>query len=111
MKPRVPSRMTQSSGLIVADGSSRGVGPASEQVREESVRARDAGGELPEEAEARVDEAPLAVVARDQAAVQGLLARIVPRDQGRVLGIELAGEVEAALLHPAFEVGRAELVG
>src|SRR6188472_1883063 len=99
MKPSVPSRIVQSIGLIVPLGGRRGRAssllavPAREQVRQEPVRARHAGGELAEEADPGVDEAALAVVARDQAAVARLLAGIVPRDEARVLRVDLAGEV------------------
>ena len=41
--------------------------------------------QLPEEADARVDEAPLAMVAGDEAAGERLFAGIVPRDERCVL--------------------------
>src|SRR6187200_1703801 len=116
MKPSVPSRMAQSIGFIAGWSEERGLArsfpavPAREQVREQAVRSRHARRELAEEADAGVDEAPLAVVAGDQAAVEGRFARIVPGDEARVLGVDLAGEVETALLHPAGEVGVAEAV-
>src|SRR5690606_6516212 len=81
-----------------------------DQIRKKPVRPRHARRQLPEKADASVDEPAFAVVAGDQRAVQRIFAGIVPGDRRGVAGIAFAREVEAAFLHPALEVGGGDLL-
>src|SRR5688572_7658530 len=81
-----------------------------EEVREEPVRPRHAGGELPEERETGVDVSALTVTCDEEAAVERLLFGVAGAEDRRVSRVPRLGVVEAALLHPAVEVGRANRV-
>src|SRR5690606_31550284 len=95
-----------SSEAVTRAGSSSAV----DQVREQPVGAGHAGGQLTEEREPRVDEAPLAVLRDDERAVERTFARIGEPQDRRVALVPLRREVDAALLDPAREVGRRDRV-
>src|SRR5689334_14276673 len=81
-----------------------------QEVDEQTIRARDAGGELAEEDQAGVHEAALAVTGDQRRAEERLLVRVARREERLVARIPLAREVDAALLHPAVEVLGPDLV-
>jgi hypothetical protein len=81
-----------------------------QEIDEEAVGAGNAFGELAEEGETRVDVGAFAVAGVDQAAIQVFFAGIVHGEKRRVAGIEIAPEVQAALLNPVFEVGLGDFV-
>src|SRR5688572_18060133 len=80
--------------------------PRVQQVGEQTVGARHAGRELPEERQAGVDERARAVANDQQRALRWLLAGIVDLEDRSVLLVPLGGEVETALLDPALVVRR-----
>src|SRR6185295_14223130 len=95
--------------VAVGDRRRRASIAGSEEVGEQPVGARHAGGQLPEERQSRVDVAAVAVLRDQQATEQGTLAGIGAAEDGRVLLAPALGVIEAALLHPAVEVGGPEL--
>src|SRR5688572_10841095 len=130
MNANVPTRTSQSSPLTRPTSSARRRAPpaaparpgppgracssrpswsrSGEEVGEEAVCARDARGELAEEDQAGVDPAPLAVAGDERRAVERRLPRIGGAEERLVALVPLRREVDAALLDPAFEVGRTD---
>src|SRR5579859_4490637 len=84
-------------------------GPAlqAEQIDEEAIGTRHAGGELPEKAESRVYVRPATQRRDEQATLQldlGIRRRIVRLEQRDVRRIPCVREIETALLHPATPI-------
>src|SRR5262245_28609573 len=75
-----------------------------EQIREQPVRAGHARGELSEKRQTRVDVSSLAQARDEESALELGSARIGHCQQRREGGVPRMGEIEAALLHPAFPV-------
>src|SRR5208282_1445059 len=82
-----------------------------QQVHVEANGAGHAEGQLAEECVSGVDVMALAVLRQQQTALLWLLIRIIRRQQRLVLRVPLVHEVQPALLHPAIEIVRRELVG
>src|SRR5438876_11033291 len=71
-----------------------------QEIRKQPIRTRDTSGELPEEAQPRVDIRALAERGLEQPALERRLPGIVHLDERRVRGIPVVREIQSALLHP-----------
>ena len=83
---------------------------ALQQIREHAVRARHARRQLPEPRVRREDVDSLAVARPDFAAFQRRLAGIVRGQHGLIPRVPPDREVHAALLHPAVEILRVDVI-
>src|SRR5579884_514497 len=81
-----------------------------EQIREHPQRSGHARGKLAEPRKRREHIDALSVPSHQRSAEQRLLAGVMSLKQRLVMRIELRGEVQTSLLHPAVEVRRGDLV-
>src|SRR2546430_10054801 len=71
-----------------------------QEIRKQPIRTRDTSGELPEEAQPRIDIRALAERGLEQPALERRLPGIVHLDERRVRGIPVVREIQSALLPP-----------
>src|ERR1700722_1467057 len=81
-----------------------------EQIYKKPYRARYSSRQLPEESISRVDIRSLAILCPQQSAILRRLTRIVAREQRFEMIIPFVHEVQPALLYPAVEISRRDLV-
>src|SRR5687768_7774066 len=84
--------------------------PRRDQVREQPIRSRHTGGQMPKKADAGINEPAFAMIHRDQRTVQWIFTGVVPFDQRSVSGREFLGEIQAAFLHPTIKILYRDLV-
>src|SRR5437588_2439695 len=79
-------------------------------IREQAVRARNAGRQLSKPRITRVDKEAFARLRYEQAAIERFFLRVVARQNRRPGGIPLVREIKPALLHPSLEIFRRNFI-
>src|SRR5438105_8089566 len=85
--------------------------PSAQEIYVESNGAGDAGRKLTKEGVPGIDVCPFAKVSAQQTTFERGFARIVRCQQRLVTVVPLRHEVDTALLHPAIEIARGDLIG
>lgn len=106
----VKTRAQRGKGCDTQSEELLGFGRAQE-IDEQAIGAGDPFRKLAEEGKAGVDVNTFAEMGVNESAIERGLARIIHGEQGSVARIEIAPEIEAALLKPIVEIGLCDLVG